>query len=340
MALPARQQRPLFDARLEGERALHFLETLPPAALFSELLALGYSAAVQVLSTAGPAATLPAVRTQLSCLATEAAAALQRGVAAPGSAAWDTAATAAEGEQAPPRGGELEEERAAGEEAYVATPSSSSSRNGAPQRQPSWLRAVFGSGICGAEYRRLLLLLGCVEQTVVAAHSLLLRLDHGGGDSGSHGTANLALRAAGELVATALGDPWLPAASRDADATGQQAPAAAAASMARLGWPETEQLLLHRRRRPRRGRRWPEGAASTRGARCDGDSGGSGGSSERDCDDGFEGDDGWPEPFQLEWLVEVLAGGGGGGHRMYIKSLPAEVRIATAISPETVGPQF
>lgn len=50
---------------LEGEKALHFLETLPPAAVYAELLAVGFASAVALLSRS-PAAKLPAVVAQIS----------------------------------------------------------------------------------------------------------------------------------------------------------------------------------------------------------------------------------------------------------------------------------
>jgi hypothetical protein len=62
--LPASRQRPLFDPVLEGERALHFLETLPPALLFGDLLAAGLSAAVGLLGKA-EAASLPAMAREI-----------------------------------------------------------------------------------------------------------------------------------------------------------------------------------------------------------------------------------------------------------------------------------
>lgn len=64
-AAPVSAQRPLFSPLLEGERALHFLETLPPPALHAELLALGVSAAVNLLSRPD-AARLPSVAGQLA----------------------------------------------------------------------------------------------------------------------------------------------------------------------------------------------------------------------------------------------------------------------------------
>ena len=48
-ALAAAEQAPLLDAQLEGERALHWLETLPPAAAWSELTSCGLAAAARLL---------------------------------------------------------------------------------------------------------------------------------------------------------------------------------------------------------------------------------------------------------------------------------------------------
>ena len=47
---PASSQRPLFDAEAEGERALHWLETLPPAAAWRELVPLAAAAAAALLA--------------------------------------------------------------------------------------------------------------------------------------------------------------------------------------------------------------------------------------------------------------------------------------------------
>jgi len=57
--VPVSRQKPLFDAEKEGELALHFLETIPPAVLFGELITLGFSAGGLLLSRA-PAAAAPA----------------------------------------------------------------------------------------------------------------------------------------------------------------------------------------------------------------------------------------------------------------------------------------
>lgn len=63
-AVPAAQQRPLFDPDREAERALHWLESMPPAAVWSELLAVGAGAALGLLRGA-PAALLPAAAREL-----------------------------------------------------------------------------------------------------------------------------------------------------------------------------------------------------------------------------------------------------------------------------------
>ncbi len=47
---PASSQRPLFDAEAEGERALHWLETLPPEAAWRELVPLAAAAAAALLA--------------------------------------------------------------------------------------------------------------------------------------------------------------------------------------------------------------------------------------------------------------------------------------------------
>ena len=57
-AVPAARQKPLMDPVLEGERVLHYLETLPPAVLWDQLLACGIAAAAGKLA-ACPGASLP-----------------------------------------------------------------------------------------------------------------------------------------------------------------------------------------------------------------------------------------------------------------------------------------
>ena len=54
--MPAEQQQPLWSVELEGERALHYFETLPPEAAFRQLLALGLSCALHALSRSQGAA--------------------------------------------------------------------------------------------------------------------------------------------------------------------------------------------------------------------------------------------------------------------------------------------
>lgn len=57
-AVPAVRQKPLMDPVLEGKRVLHYLETLPPAVLWDQLLACGIAAAAGKLA-ACPGASLP-----------------------------------------------------------------------------------------------------------------------------------------------------------------------------------------------------------------------------------------------------------------------------------------
>ena len=61
----AAQQRPLWSAELEGERALHWLETLPPALAWRQLAATSAVAAAARLSRAG-GASLPEAAAALS----------------------------------------------------------------------------------------------------------------------------------------------------------------------------------------------------------------------------------------------------------------------------------
>lgn len=369
-AVPAAQQRLLFDPRLEGERALHFLETLPAPALFAELLAVGFSAAVQLLQAATPAASLPAVRRQLECLVAAAGPQLQHGVAAVLGGEGrdgDVAAPAPAGEQEA-GGGSAAASASASPDASPDGKSRGGSSGRMPQRQPSWVRAILGSCLSCDAFRRLLLLLGSAEQVAVAAHSLLLRLDqqqavqqqHRGqhqasdeeeqqqqaqqpaGAAHSWVPSTFAAQVADGLIAAALGEAL-------------QVAGAAAVRLPAASWAEAEVLLTQRAD-------WDtDGSASASS---------SAGSS--------AGEEGWPDPFQREWLLScgsreaepgdstaaaAAAGAAGAepqpplrkpsspgsssggwpaawdpgvaaGHRLYARALPSEVRIATALAPE------
>lgn len=61
----AGDQRPLWNAQLEGERTLHWLETLPPDSAWHQLLLAGVGAAAAILSRCQGAA-LPAAADCLS----------------------------------------------------------------------------------------------------------------------------------------------------------------------------------------------------------------------------------------------------------------------------------
>ena len=336
--LPAARQRPLFDPQLEGERALHFLETLPPPALFSELLAVGFSAAVQLLQAAGQASELPAVRRQLDCLVAAAGPELQQGVAAVGGEGsgheGDTSSAAAAAAAL--------EEWQDGAAANGHAPGIKSGRKGPPQRLASWVHAIFSSGLSSGSFRRLLLLLGCTEQAVVAAHSLLLRLqpERGLAQGADGGDGEHAAAAADGLIAAALGE------QQD-----QQQPAGAWAQhvaavetsvdLAAAHWPAVQALVTAQQQA------WQEEEAS----------------SDASSSDSIRGSGIWPEPFQREWVLEVRSGRASGSlpagppgeaaagaaaahpagsgevlQRMYAKALPFEVRIATAVSCETSLP--
>ncbi|PRW58940.1 serine threonine- kinase Nek1 isoform X5 [Chlorella sorokiniana] len=319
--VPAAQQRLLFDTRLEGERVLHFLETLPPPALFAELLAVGFSAAVQLLLVAGPAAALPAVRRQLECLVAAAGPELQQGVAAvlSGEDRGGSAAAPAPAEEQEAGGGSAGASASASPEASPSgKPKAGGSSGMLPQRQPSWVRTILGSGLSSDAFRRLLLLLGAAEQTAVAAHSLLLRLDQQqpaqqgrqeesdeeeeSDDDDSEAEEDeeeeqeqqkqqqqqqqqqqpnasrswvpspCAVHAADGLIAAALGEV-------------QPMPGAAAVRLPAASWAEAEALLTQRTE-------WEtDGSLSASSA----------GSS--------AGEEGWPDPFQREWLLTCSSSG-------------------------------
>ena len=312
-AIPAAAQRPLFDVRLEGERALHFLETLPPPILFADLLALGFSAAVQLLELVSKTVDLPSVQEQLRCLVAAAGPAMQHGVAAVGGGGQ--------------HGGTLPHQ-----EHQVDGAAAGGSGNSA--NLPPWVPALHSGALSASSFQRVLLLLGCTEQVVVAAHSLLQRLGERkeaacpAGSSPSAGSREFAPDMADTLLAAALG-------SRQQSDGGDAAVAAAASADLAVPYRHhVETLLLHQLE-------WQDST------------------SERDCsgngslgEDACSGEEAWPAPFQREWLLEVCQGGSDGGsgdgdsrvsslvpcgavlHRMYVKALPAEVRVATAVSCE------
>ncbi len=60
----AEQQKVLWSVELEGERALHYFETLPPEAAFAQLLRLGLSSALHLLACS-EGATLPPAESAL-----------------------------------------------------------------------------------------------------------------------------------------------------------------------------------------------------------------------------------------------------------------------------------
>jgi hypothetical protein len=336
--VPAARQRPLFDPQLEGERALHFLETLPPPALFSELLAVGFSAAVQLLQAAGQAAELPAVRCQLDCLVAAAGPELQQGVAAAGAegsgdVAGSTLAAAAAAAEQQWQDGEPSNGHARG---------SNSGSTGPPQRLASWVHSIFSSGLGRGSFRRLLLLLGCTEQAVVAAHSLLLRLQSERGQAqgadGRGGEGEHAAAAADGLIAAALGDQQKQQEEHEPAGAWAQHVAAVESSvdLAAAHWPAVQALVTAQQQT------WQEEENASNAS----------------SSDSMGINESWPEPFQRDWVLEVRHGSGsqpagppgdaaagvaatqpaGSGkvlQRMYVKALPFEVRIATAVSCET-----
>lgn len=291
---PAAAQRPLFQASTEGERALHFLETLPPAALYAQLLALGASAAAELLGAAPAAGRLPAVQAQLRRLREVAGGVLSGGVAA-----W-----AAQDEG----GGGAVPGEAEGGGRPAASP---------PPRHHSALHALLREGLAREGVPPLLRVLGCVEQTVAAGQSLLQRLLPPGDAAGSGqegGGAAVAASMADALLAAALESPGH-------------------GCVIQLGPDARAQLA----------RAIVGGAAAAAPQAADG-----GAPPEAE---------GWPlEPFLTEWAVEIFAGddGDGGGqeaggpahggwlapaappprHRLYVKRLPSELRVATCIASD------
>ena len=212
-------------------------------------------------------------------------------------------------------------------------------------RMHSTLYSLYSRGASLEAFTALVLRLGCVEQTVVAGQSLLQRLAPPPLPSTGppEGAEEFAQQAADALVAAALGErraPGCPYGTTVACATDQERACLAA--------------LLQRA---------PAGSsAGGESAGDDDDEAAGEGSS------ASEAASAWPEPFQTEWVTEVAstaslrqqrqqqqqqqqgredgtataaaaaaaeAGWGGPSawaHRLYVKALPAELRVATAIS--------
>lgn len=61
---PAHRQQPLMDPLVEGERAMHYLETIPPSELFEQLLHVGFIGSFDCLKHAS-CADIPAVQNSL-----------------------------------------------------------------------------------------------------------------------------------------------------------------------------------------------------------------------------------------------------------------------------------
>eukprot|EP00887_Chlorella_sp_A99_P000967 scaffold5.g967.t1 len=361
----AAAQRPLFSPVAEGERALHYLETLPPPLLWDELLCLGLSAAVGVLGAAADGARLPAAAAEL-----RAAAAVAEPLLAGGTCACSQLV---EREGVP--GGPGLWLDGSGEEAAALGAGSSGDDGDDGGGSHGWRSGAACTGkLGGRRYQELLRVLGCAEQAVVAGTSLLLRLSPpetgraasaeradgagaaGASDSSSSGSSTagstsewpecsgggepapsqFALQAAGALLAAALGLPpdqgeqqqWQQGGEPIAQQPGGRGPAchgdgvyAVTVAVAEADRPAVAALM--------RRRAGGEGAAG---------SGGGGGGR-------------WPEPFQREWLVEVGQAAAGAGpaqraesadlrqpalppSRLYVRVLPAELRLATVVVSE------
>ena len=63
--LPAAEQEPLMDVELEGERALHHMETAAPASVLDQLLLVAAAAAPALLA-ACPAGAFPPAASRLA----------------------------------------------------------------------------------------------------------------------------------------------------------------------------------------------------------------------------------------------------------------------------------
>jgi len=347
VALPACRQKPLFEPSLEGERALHFLEALSPASLHAQLLSLGFSAALGHLELV-PAAKLPVVKSQIDGLRQVAHAWLgDAGVAAPKETKCDVAS----------------DNEAIKSIATSSTPAVAIIGKGTAPTPIAVGGAgthdvldeddfdLLGKGVSMHSMMLLVNMLSYVEQTVVAAQSILTRLTppppppppppddeeyndkiNGGfhGDVVSSAWTNdppqsgLASRAANALVAAALGqkhDASHPVSTPAHEGT-------IAATFVDLSAEEAASLASSICYKVVRG-------------------------------DNDKNDGGGAKPIAIEWSVELdthssrasdgtaaitdedrSAGGGIRGrqhmprHRLYVRRLPGELRVATAMTSE------
>lgn len=312
---------------LEGEKALHFLETLPPAAVYAELLAVGFASAVAVLSRS-PAAKLPAVAAQVSRVKEVGSAWMNdHGVAVAGTgtingaAAVDVvfreAATAAEDAETaliPQSASESNLSTASDITALdidtepllhhqQQDQTDMYSINASISISPA-VHDMIHSGLGTDGMKTLVQILACVEQTIAASQSILQKL----GDYRSS-FEEFAKRAANALIAKAL-EHGSSHYSSSSDRTDEMpSPYGAVidldpAEFALISSVATE----HHQEIQQEGEQENEASSAAP----------------------------WrPTPFWSEWCISISkASTPNPLHRLFVRRLPAELRVATVITSE------
>ncbi len=326
---------PSVNSTLEGEKALHFLETLPLAAVYAELLAVGFTAAVAILQKA-QAATLPAVAAQIEKVKQVGNAWLSdHGVAVIGNGTVCATVLSV-----------VEAVAAAGEETATAsiTPSVSESNlsdttasdindsisdqplpyqvqlhnhtslydsNGTISVSPA-VHAMIHSGLGVDGMKTLVQILACVEQTIAAGQSILQRLQS---DSVSSTTnQKFSKKAANALVIKALhqGSSNFNFNSIDSSPTNDTSNEENVSSygcVIDVDATDFEILAAMASNSGQENNTPPrETVASTA----------------------------WnPTPFWSEWSISMSKGDAVNPlHRLFVRQLPAELRVATVITSE------
>jgi hypothetical protein len=304
------------NSTLEGEKALHFLETLPPAAVYAELLDVGFSSAVALLSRA-PAAKLPAVAAQIARVIEVGNAWLgEHGVAVVGTGTVESApavgvvlpepagttTTGAEGT----RTTAIIETSASESNLSEMTATSETEDNQQQeyqqhQNQPGIeeyastllistspaVHAMIHSGLGIDGMKTLVQILACVEQTIAAGQSLLQRLQNF--DTSDN---DFSKRAANELIARALehGSSFYNSNTSGSESERKYEISTMYGTIIDLSAADFASLPLH--------------TATT-------------------------------DPFWSEWCISVLNKDISTPlHRLFVRHLPAELRVATVITSE------
>jgi hypothetical protein len=323
------------SAALEGEKALHFLETLPPAAVYAELLAVGFASSLALLHRA-PAATLPAVAAQLAKVKEVGNAWLgEYGVSVSGAgtvgasaavvSSLENTATATATDSAvliTPSASEsnLSDMTAATSETGTAEQQQNQPQGGAYSTisvSPA-VHAMIHSGLGPDGMNTLVQILACVEQTTTAGQSLLQRLNY---SANSFASNEFSTRIANGLIAKAL-DHGSGSFSSSGGGGSVEDGASPTTYGAVIDLNATEFALLANMATGNQIEQ-EDGRSTTIGA-------------SPAADALFFKEKEWtPSPFWNEWCISITNGDVLNPlHRLFVRQLPAELRVATVITSE------